>query len=285
MKSKILFIFLLIISFGCENATYKAKIKTAEHSTESRTAFSIGEVVSYHSEILKEDRILNIYLPNSYEYDASKKYPVIYLLDGSKDEDFIHIAGLVQFGSVSWINMLPETIVVGISNIDRKRDFTYPSNNKQDNDELPTSGGSENFISFIEKELQPFIKTNYRITETKTIIGQSLGGLLATEVLFKNPELFNNYIIVSPSLWWDDESLLKMTPQPYHDEKHVFIAVGEEGPTMKRVANELYQKLMLIKTDNTKLDFKFLSDQDHGDALHLGAYLAFEVIFNSPIQE
>jgi hypothetical protein len=50
---------------------------------------------------------------------------------------------------------------------------------------------------------------------------------------------------------------------------------------MKRVANELYQKLNLIKTDNTKLDFKFLANQDHGDALHLGAYHAFETIFNT----
>jgi len=281
MKIKTLFAFLLIILFSCKKVPDKVDTKIAEKIMDPTEVFSIGEVVTYHSQILEENRILNIYLPNSYKNDASKKYPVIYLLDGSKDEDFIHIAGLVQFGSFSWINMLPETIVVGISNIDRKRDFTYPSQNKQDNDELPTSGGSENFIKFIEKELQPFIKNNYRITETKSIIGQSLGGLLATEVLFKKPELFNNYIIVSPSLWWDDESLLKFTPKSYTDNKHVFIAVGEEGPTMKRVANELYQKLKLIKTDNTKLDFKFLADQDHGDALHLGAYHAFETIFNT----
>ena len=91
----------------------------------SSKPFCIGKTITIHSKILNEDRILNIYLPNSYNPDSVKTYPVIYLLDGSRDEDFIHISGLVQFGSFSWINMIPETIVVGIANIDRKRDFTF----------------------------------------------------------------------------------------------------------------------------------------------------------------
>ena len=281
MKIKYFIALLLVASFSCKKEIDTSVIPTTENNIESTQPFSIGEVVTFSSEILKEDRILNVYLPISYQSESSKTYPVIYLLDGSKDEDFIHIAGLVQFGSFSWIDMLPETIVVGISNIDRKRDFTYPSNNKQDNEELPTSGGSETFISFMEQELQPYIKNTYRTTDKKTIIGQSLGGLIATEILFKTPELFTNYIIVSPSLWWDDESLLKFTPKPYTDEKSIYIAVGEEGPLMKRVANELYQKLKLNQADNTKLNFKFLKEQDHGDALHLGAYHAFETIFET----
>ena len=75
--------------------------------------FSIGEILSFHSKELGEERTLNIYLPNAYHPDSLKKYPVIYLLDGSADEDFIHIAGLVQFGSFPWLNIIPESIVVG----------------------------------------------------------------------------------------------------------------------------------------------------------------------------
>ena len=60
----------------------------------------------------------------------------------------------------------------------------------------------------IEKELQPYIETKYKTNNDKTIIGQSLGGLFATEVLLKKPTLFNKYIIISPSLWWDNGSLL-----------------------------------------------------------------------------
>ena len=128
----------------------------------SETEFSIGKSIKIQSEILNESRTLNIYLPFSYTSDTEKTYPVIYLLDGSKDEDFIHVSGIVQFGSFSWINMLPESIVVGIANVDRKRDFTYPTQNEKDKKEFPTTGKSEHFIKFIEKELQPFVSANFR---------------------------------------------------------------------------------------------------------------------------
>ncbi|WP_052599431.1 alpha/beta hydrolase [Aureispira sp. CCB-QB1] len=245
----------------------------------SKTAFTIGETLEVESAILGENRVLNIYLPNGYSKESSKTYPVIYLLDGSIDEDFIHIAGLVQFGSFSWINLLPETIVVGIGNVDRKRDFTYPTNNEKDKKDFPTTGGSEKFIRFIAKELQPFIAKEYAINDTKTLIGQSLGGLLASEILFKQPNLFDNYIIVSPSLWWDDQSLLSWNLPTYTTSKSIYIAVGKEGKVMEGTAKELYKKVSVLDKKNTKTFFEFLEAQDHGDALHLAVYKAFESIF------
>lgn len=245
----------------------------------SVTAFSIGVTVKIESKILEEARVLNIYLPASYSADSSENYPVIYLLDGSKDEDFIHIVGIVQFGSFPWINMVPESIVVGIENVDRKRDFTYPSQDKLDQEDFPTSGKSAYFIKFLESELKPFIEAHYRTTGTNTIIGQSLGGLLATEILFKKPDLFDHYIIVSPSLWWDDEKLLTEQPVPYNATKSVFIAVGKEGEVMERTAKELYDKLNQQKLDNTHLFYEFLPERSHGDALHIAVYHAFESIF------
>lgn len=271
MKQKTLLLVTLLIAFSTLAQNIPKKINESD--------FSIGKTVQIKSTILKEDRTLNIYFPASYDIDKSKKYPVIYLLDGSKDEDFIHIAGIVQFGSFPWINMLPEAIVVGIGNVDRKRDFTYPSSIEIDQKEFPTSGKSEKFIQFLKKELLPFIDTNYRTTNSKTLIGQSLGGLLATEVLFKTPNLFNNYIIVSPSLWWDAEKLLTFTPVKYNTKKSIYIAVGKEGPTMERTAKKLHDKLLSKKTKNTKLYFDFLEDKTHGDALHEAVYNAFEKIF------
>ena len=250
-----------------------------ENKQNKVTQLSIGEKIEFQSKILKENRILNIYLPNGYSKDSLKEYPVIYLLDGSIDEDFIHISGLVQFGSFSWINMIPESIVVGISNVDRKRDFTFPTNNKKDKEDFPTTGESESFINFIENELQPYIDKKYETDSIKTLIGQSLGGLLATEILFKNPDLFDNYIIASPSLWWDDESLLKYSPNSYSTKKSIFIAVGKEGKVMERTAKELYDKLNLLKKENTNLYFEFFEKQNHGDALHLAVYSAFGKIF------
>lgn len=242
---------------------------------------TIGEQIELKSEILNEKRILNIYLPQGYSSDSLKLYPVIYLLDGSIDEDFIHISGLVQFGSFSWIQMIPKSIVVGIANVDRKKDFTFPSNNKKDKKEFPTTGKSENFILFIEKELEPFIDNHYKTDTIKTIVGQSLGGLLATEILFKKPDLFDNYIIISPSLWWDGESLLNYIPTSYSSNKSIYIAVGKEGKVMERTAKELYKKLKPINLKYTKIYFEFFEKQSHGDVLHLATYSAFVKIFGN----
>lgn len=245
----------------------------------SETEFSIGKMIKIRSQLLNEIRDLNIYLPINYSKDSLKTYPVIYLLDGSKDEDFVHISGIVQFGSFSWINIIPESIVVGIGNVDRKRDFTYPSRNELDQKEFSTSGKSLNFISFLEEELQPFINSEYRTTEMKTIIGQSLGGLLATEILFKKPELFDNYIIVSPSLWWDNERLLDQNPKTPNSKKSIYIAGGKEGEVMERTTKELYDKLKKDKKLNATVFYTFLADKTHGDALHIAVYDAFEKIF------
>ena len=267
-KLLLLLLFIPLLSFG---QTLPKKI--------SETEFSIGKSIKIESKILDEIRDLNIYLPLNYSSSSLKTYPVVYLLDGSKDEDFIHISGIVQFGSFSWINMLPESIVVGIGNVDRKRDFTSPSQNKLDQKEFPNSGKSDKFIRFLQNEVQKYVESNYRTNNIKTIIGQSLGGLLATEILLKKPELFDNYIIVSPSMWWNDEKLLQTKPKPYDSNKSIYIAVGKEGETMERTTKELYNKLNKNKKENTTLFFKFMKNKTHGDALHNAVYNAFELIF------
>lgn len=245
------------------------------------TDFSIGKTLQIESSVLGESRILNIYLPMGYEADSLKEYPVIYLLDGSADEDFIHIAGLVQFASFAWVNLIPESIVVGIGNVDRKRDFTFPSSNKLDLEEFPSSGQSENFIEFIAMELQPFIDSHFRTKNTSTLIGQSLGGLLATEILIERADLFDRYIIVSPSLWWSNEQLLKEDSISCPEDKSIYIAVGKEGEVMERLAKELYEKLVTNKTENSELYFEFMKEKTHGDALHNAVYKAFETFEQS----
>lgn len=271
MKIKRILPLLFVLIFG--------QITNAQITNKEK--ISIGETIEIQSEILDESRTINIYLPNNYSRDSSKKYPVIYLLDGSKDEDFIHVSGLVQFCSFSWINIIQESIVVGIGNIDRKKDFTYPSTLEIDRKEFPTSGKSNLFINFIANELQSLISENYRTTDNKTIIGQSLGGLLATEILFKRPELFDNYIIVSPSLWWDDEKILKYELSKTLKGKSVYIGVGKEGAIMERLAQSLFYKLTLEKKDEIELFFGYFREQDHGDALHLAVYDAFEKLFKN----
>jgi enterochelin esterase-like enzyme len=92
--------------------------------------FILGKTEVIHSAILSEDRTLNIYLPEGY--DPKLKYPVIYLLDGSADEDFIHVAGIVQFNTFPWVDRMPKSILVGIANTNRKYNFTSQSDRSSD---------------------------------------------------------------------------------------------------------------------------------------------------------
>lgn len=115
--------------------------------------------------------------------DSAITYPLIYLLDGSANEDFVHVAGVVQF--LTMIGAIPASIIAGIANVDRKRDFTFATTIAQDKMDYPATGKAAKFMAFIEKELQPFIQKKYKTNTVTTIIGQSLGGLFATEVLLK----------------------------------------------------------------------------------------------------
>jgi predicted alpha/beta superfamily hydrolase len=238
--------------------------------------FSIGTTHTFQSAVLNEERKLNVYLPASYHPDSAKSYPVIYLLDGSGDEDFIHVAGLVQFLTFPWIDLMPESIVVGIANVDRRRDFTSPSDNEQDNIDLPTNGGAGAFTRFLREEVQPLIEATYPTIDDKSLIGQSLGGLFATEILFIEPSLFDHYYIVSPSLWWNDESLLGANPINLDVVKSVHVAVGAEGDLMERMARELHVKLMGRKPETLELSFSYFPERVHGDVLHAALLEAFE---------
>ncbi len=254
--------------------------------------FELGVIDEIYSSELSETRILNIYIPEGYNASDTVHYAVTYLLDGSADEDFIHISGLYQFNSFEWINRVPKTIVVGIASVDRRRDFTFPTTIEEDKINFPTTGHSEKFISFIEKELQPYIDKKYKTNNSKTIIGQSLGGLLAAEILLKKPQLFNSYIIVSPSIWWDNGSLLTLNSaileEGYSRPTSVFIAVGKEGlaPTslphnMIAEANLLEEKLRNAKNKNLKIYFDYLPDEDHATILHQAVYNAMKVVYGN----
>src|SRR6185312_6654641 len=110
---------------------------------------------------------------------------------------------------------------------------------------------------FLENELQPFIEKKYKTNNSRTIIGQSLGGLLATEILFKKPTLFDKYIIISPSIWWDNGSLLKMGSSVFQktftEKKGIYIGVGKEGLTPTDIPRvmEVDANLLAEKIENS----------------------------------
>jgi predicted alpha/beta superfamily hydrolase len=245
----------------------------AQNQSET-SILTVGKIETIYSNELKENRTLNIFLP--VNFDSTKIYPVIYVLDGSLNEDVVHIYGLSQFFPLYYD--MPECIVVGIQNVDRRRDFTFPTENKELLEKNPTAGKSDQFINFIEKELVPFIQKNYSTSKTSFLIGQSLGGLLATQILVSKPQLFSHYLIVSPSLWWDNESLLKKIESKdfkctIPDSTYVYVSVGKKEPKMMLTgAKRLYKVIHSIK--NVKSDYKLMTEEDHATILHNSIYQA-----------
>lgn len=240
------------------------------------TFIEMGGAYNLESNILGENRVLNIYLPANYHQSDTTRYPVIYLLDGSLNEDYFHVAGLIQFASAEWVKMMSPCILVGIGNVDRKRDFTFPTSIEQDRKDFPTTGGSASFIRFLEEELQPFVNNGLRTNGTEMLIGQSLGGLLATEILYKKPVLFDRYVIVSPSIWWDDQSLFegKFTSD-IKKVQDVYVAVGKEHPVMRHDARQLAKKLKR-ELGRERVGFDYLKHEDHASILHIAVYRALE---------
>ncbi|MEO7176668.1 MAG: alpha/beta hydrolase-fold protein [Saprospiraceae bacterium] len=264
--------------------------KAPVNPTSTKPPFVLGVIDEIDSKLLAEKRILNIYLPEGYKENGKEKYPVIYLLDGGADEDFIHVAGIVQFNNFSWIDRVPRSIIVGIANTDRKRDFTYPSTIAEDKKLVPGSGKSSNFINFLETELQPYIAKNYRAGKDKTLIGQSLGGLLATEILLKRPQLFDKYIIISPSLWWDNASLFDIKSPlfeaKFDKQTDVYIGVGDEGfapvtttHNMQAEATTLFDKLSQNESGHVKVYYDYLPQEDHATISHQAIFNAFRMLY------
>ena len=284
MKNNIILFTLTFISAFAFGQAPKVK------PVETSKPFVLGVIDEIQSKELAEKRSFNIYLPKGYNQNDTIKYPVIYLLDGSADEDFIHIVGLVQFNSFEWINQIPKSIIVGIATVDRRRDFTFPTTIKKDLKTYPTAGHSDKFISFIGKELQPYIETKYKTNHDKTIIGQSLGGLFATEVLLKKPTLFNKYIIISPSLWWDNGSLLNhnsnLLTENYNQQTDIYIGVGKEGLTPTEIprvmevdANLLTEKIKGSKSEKVNVFFDYLPQENHATSMHQAVSNSFRLLY------
>jgi predicted alpha/beta superfamily hydrolase len=125
--------------------------------------------------------------------------------DGGLAEDFLHIAGLVQV-SVGNETMRP-FLLVGIENTERRRDMTGPTENLEDKKIAVRVGGSAGFRNFIRDELMPQIKRRYRTTEETAIIGESLAGLFVVETFLLEPDMFDTFIAIDSSLWWNDHKL------------------------------------------------------------------------------
>ena len=204
----------------------------------------LGQSYRLQSAALGDERTLNVYLPTDYGKDVSKTYPVLYLIDGGVDQDFVHIAGTKQLGA-AWGRM-QDVIVVGIASKDRRRELVGPTKDAALLAKYPTAGHSALFRKFLRDQVKPFVAANFRTNGTSGVIGESLAGLFIAETYLRDPDLFDAYAAISPSLWWDQAALAREAAAligPRQAGKRLYLATANEGADMQPHSDRLVAAL------------------------------------------
>jgi len=206
---------------------------------------NVGVLDSLHSKILNETRKIYVQLPANYTPDKKQKYPVGYILDG---EIFLPTVNEVQ--NYYSGGFTPDMVLVGISNDkNRIRDLTTSSiTTKYGMPFNEKNGEANNFRKFIETELIPFIENKYPVTNYRTLIGHSYGGLFTISTLINQPSLFANYLAIDPSLDWDDQKLLKEAQELLVNHKY-------QGKALfMSLSGQLHMQNSKITIDNVMQD-------------------------------
>ncbi|WP_338812127.1 alpha/beta hydrolase-fold protein [Bernardetia sp. Wsw4-3y2] len=221
MKPRIQIVLVMSLFF------FLPQFTNAQSNKNIQFLSKVGVLDSLYSKTLKEYRQFYVQLPQGYDATKNDKYPVAFILDGEVFLPTVHNVQNFYSGGFT-----PEMVLIGISNADnRMRDLTTSKikemNGMPFNQE---NGEAANFSNFIEKELIPFIENKYPVTNFRTLIGHSYGGLFTLHTFLHKPNLFSNYIAIDPSLDWDNQKLLNKAKEKLasndYKEKSLFMSLG-----------------------------------------------------------
>jgi predicted alpha/beta superfamily hydrolase len=292
--------FPVFLAVCCLAACFPA----CTHKDKSGNDINIGKIITIDSKILGEQRKIMVFVPhNDYGPGASgQRFPVVYLLDG--DAHFSSVMGMMQqLSDVNGNTVLPGMILVGIINTDRLRDLTpthAATGYNGDSASVRNSGGGEAFISFIGKELIPYIDSVYPTAPYRTLIGHSLGGLTVINTLIHHPQLFNAYLAIDPSMWWDKQKLLKQADTALAGHtftgKTLYLGIANtmpQGMDTARVRTDtakttIHIRSILALTDALKRNpqnglrwnYKYYDGDNHGSVPLISEYDGSRFIFN-----
>ncbi len=171
----------------------------------------VHETIRITSTVLSEERVINVHLPPAYEAQPDRTFPILYMPDGGVAEDFPHVVNTLA--ALEAAGEVVPLIVVGSENTQRRRDMTGPTEVATDREIAPVVGGSAAFRAFVRDELMPEIERRYRGNGQTGIVGESAAGLFIMETFFVEPTMFDTYIALSPSLWWNDHALVRGAAQ------------------------------------------------------------------------
>lgn len=260
----------------CPTTTAANKISPVIKDAEQSRPFFLPHTLLREFQSRTNGVAYRLYISLPKEYDSTKKhYPVIYLLDA--DYSFALAKQISEH--LSDRNRIQESIIVGIAYANpgeykknRTRDYTpsFVPTGGYGEEYQKYSGGAEHFYQFITSELIPYITQQFRV-EDSTLVGHSFGGLFASYVLMKHPTAFTKYIIVSPSLWYDNHLLLKMAKNKTNfnipSAKSVLLVIGSEENKgdycMVDDLKKLNAIIMAKPHTNLQLSLSVVANSDH----------------------
>jgi predicted alpha/beta superfamily hydrolase len=271
---------LLILAVSSLLAATAATATAGEIVASTAQPLAIGETFTIESKVLGETRRINVYLPPPYAASPDTRFPGLYMPDGGIAEDFLHVAGLVQV-SVGNATMRP-FVLVGIENTERRRDLTGPTENPDDRKIATHVGGSAVFRAFLRTELMPAIDARYRTTSERAIVGESLAGLFVVETLMLEPDLFDTYIAFDPSLWWNNQALIKTAADRLRtlgdSPKRLYLACGRD-PELALPVQALARVLRHDAPAALDWQLQAMPAETHATIYHPAALLAFRQLF------
>ncbi len=225
----------------------------------------------FNSTKLGEARKLKIQLPRNYETNTKKVYPIILVLDG--DYLFEPVAGNVDYYSY-WEEM-PEAIVIGIMQ-DRTRD----DDGFYGDSYFPEDTGA-NFFEFIGLELMPYIDRKYRTAKFILAVGHEYTANFINYYLFKDPPLFNGYIVLSPDLAPLQENRIPERVAAMRHKIFYYLATGSNDlKPIRDVTLKLNQGMSAIKRENIHYYFDDFEGASHYSLVGKAIPAALEDIFS-----
>jgi len=211
----------------------------------------IGVKDSLFSRVLNENREIYVQLPEYYNPMGHEKYPVVYVLDGK-----VFLPTVVNVHQFYSGGFMPEMVIVGISNAkNRMRDLTTSKVKEMYGQPFTQEHGeAEKFTAFLKDELIPYIEKKYPVTNYRTLIGHSYGGLFAMYTLVHHPNMFANYLAIDPSMDWDNSKLISEAKTALENNnyrgKSLFMTLG--GQLHMQDYSITIDNVMEDKSDFTK---------------------------------
>ena len=230
-----------------------------------------------NSMLLGENREIMVYLPADY-HKSKLNYPVLYLTDG--DHHGPHTSGTIDY--LSKYGQIPSMIVVGILNPSNTRthNLTVTPEEKQSHNQLQNA---DRFLYFIESEVMPFVKQNYRTLDFQILSGTSHGGQFAINAMLKKPYLFDGIIAISPSLYWDNQQIIKLAEQALKNNMlkgRLYISIANEQQIMTAPFNKLVDLLKQYPSGNLQVSWQTFMNETHNTTVLQGQYAGLKHVFS-----